>query len=148
MPARSITPTLVARASHCLHAWHLECHGDASLKLEPDAGMRLIIDRGIAYEGEVVAGIEGVVEPDWDGKKWEAGRQATLGLRMRARGHRFGFGSSRFCRRLGAYLCPARVAELAGVFDLLAALGTEHGEHLRSLDAGALATYHAGRDGQ
>ena len=43
----NMTPTLLARAARCLHAWHLECHEDAALKVEADAGTRMIWERGL-----------------------------------------------------------------------------------------------------
>jgi len=76
----ALTPTKIAVASRCLHTWHLECVGDQSEKIEPDAGIRLIRERGLEREREIVSRLRGVVEPKWDGKNWPAGYRSTRRL--------------------------------------------------------------------
>ncbi len=80
---KNMTPTLLARASRCIHSWHLECFGDPELKAEADAGTILIWERGLAHERRMVESLPGYSEPQWDGKDWAAGFEATLQL-MRA----------------------------------------------------------------
>jgi len=80
MPRRAISPTLLARAATCLHSWHLECHGDATEKIEPDAGAKLIMERGLEHEKKMVETLEDVAEPQWDRKDWADGHEKTLGL--------------------------------------------------------------------
>ena len=75
-----MTPSLIARAAQCLHSWHLECHGDPSLKVEPDAGQKLVFERGLDYERKVVDSLPEHVKPDWDGKDWSAGYASTMRL--------------------------------------------------------------------
>ncbi len=72
-----MTPSLIARAAQCMHSWHLECHGDTSKKVEPDAGMKLLFERGLEFERSVVESLPDRAEPDWDGKDWTAGYAST-----------------------------------------------------------------------
>jgi len=75
-----ISPTAIARASRRLHAWYLQCYGDPLEKREPDAGMLLLFERGMAYEHRCVSCLPDVVEPRWDGKDLKAGFESTLAL--------------------------------------------------------------------
>lgn len=75
-----MTPTAIARASACLHSWHLECFGDPAEKREPDAGMLLMFERGEEHERACLATLTEVREPDWDGRDWTAGIEATQAL--------------------------------------------------------------------
>ena len=75
-----ITATLAARAAKCLHSWSLECHGDPTEFVEPDAGTKLMWERGLAHERARIAELDDVVEPVWDGSDWPAGAAATLQL--------------------------------------------------------------------
>jgi uncharacterized protein len=75
-----ISPTAIARASACLHSWYLKCFGDPEERCEPDAGLQLIIDRGIAHEEACVSSLEAVVEPEWDKADYEAGFESTVAL--------------------------------------------------------------------
>jgi len=80
-----LTPTGVATSSKCLHYWHLECFGNQSRKLPLDAGMRLIIERGIEREREVVSSLTDVAAVEWDGKDWDAGQRSTVELMREGR---------------------------------------------------------------
>lgn len=75
-----ISSTAIARASACLHSWYLKCFGDPEEKREPDAGLLLMFERGIEYERQCVASLEGVVEPEWDKRDFEAGFDSTMAL--------------------------------------------------------------------
>ena len=71
---------MLAHASRCLHAWYLECYGDPSEKTPPDAGTRLLWERGLEHERKMVAKLEDVVEPSWDERDWKEGLAATTEL--------------------------------------------------------------------
>jgi uncharacterized protein len=75
-----MTPTQMARADRCLHAWHLECHGDPAWKTEPSAGTRLLWERGNEHERQMIALLPSCVEPQWEHPDWEAGLAATVAL--------------------------------------------------------------------
>ena len=77
---KRLTPTKVAKARKCLYSWYLECHGDQKQKMKPDAGTLLLWERGNEFETEAVATLPELVEPQWDGRDWQAGYQATLSL--------------------------------------------------------------------
>jgi len=80
VPPRRLSPTAVAKARRCLHAWFLDCHGDASLKVPADEGLKKLWERGLQFERDVIASIPQAIEPQWDGKDWDAGYQATIEL--------------------------------------------------------------------
>ena len=84
MPKTRISPTAIAKASRCLHSWYLKCYGDPSEKREPDAGLLLLFERGIEHERECVSSLKDVVEPEWDGKDYDAGLQSTTTLMKEA----------------------------------------------------------------
>jgi len=71
------TPTDIAFASKCLHNWFLECTGDVSRRRPPDAGLRLIMERGIKREEDVIARFDALEKIDWDGKDWNEGMALT-----------------------------------------------------------------------
>ena len=74
-----ISASALARIHTCAHFWHLQCFGDATLVTEPDAGTKLRMDAGIAYEDEVIAKLK-VVRPEYpENKPWE-GVRPTLEL--------------------------------------------------------------------
>ena len=74
-----ISAHALARIHTCAHFWHLQCFGDATLVIEPDAGARLRIDAGIAHEAEIIAKLE-IVQPVYPkDKPWE-GVEPTLEL--------------------------------------------------------------------
>lgn len=75
-----ISPTAIAKATRCLHSWYLKCYGDPLEKREPDAGLLLLFERGIEHERECVSSLKEVVEPEWDGKDYDAGFQSTITL--------------------------------------------------------------------
>ncbi len=77
---KNMTPTLLARASRCMHSWYLECFGNPDLKTKADAGTILIWERGLAHERRMVESLPGYSEPQWDGKDWATGFEATLEL--------------------------------------------------------------------
>ena len=77
---RNMTPTQMARADRCLHAWYLECHGDPAWKTEPSAGTRLLWERGNEHERQVIALLPSCVEPQWEHSDWEAGLAVTIEL--------------------------------------------------------------------
>lgn len=80
MPRRHLTPTTFARAASCLHSWYLETHVDADLVVEPDAGLELLFERGLAHERRMIETLTDVVEPEWDGRDYAAGHAATVAL--------------------------------------------------------------------
>lgn len=85
MPIPRLTPTKVAQARQCMHAWYLECYGNPFDKVEPDAGTLLIWERGKDFEQQMVATLPSYSEPVWDGKDWRAGHDATLALMKKGR---------------------------------------------------------------
>lgn len=76
----SISPTQAARAAGCMHAWHLECHGDRDEKVEPDAGTLRLIEAGQAWERKCFASLKDTVQVAFDRKDWAAGHAATEAL--------------------------------------------------------------------
>ncbi len=80
MSPRPITPTSAARASRCMHAWHLECHGDRTEKVEPGEGVQQLIEAGRTWERQCFESLDGAVEVAWDNRDWTAGHAATVGL--------------------------------------------------------------------
>ena len=65
-----------------MHAWHLECHGDAAERIAPDAGLRALFAAGLSWERACFESLGDAVEMAWDGD-WAAGHAATEAL-MRA----------------------------------------------------------------
>jgi len=80
VPPRRLSPTAVAKARRCLHAWFLDCHGDPSRKVPADEGLKKLWERGLQFERDVLATIPQAIEPVWDGKDWDAGCRATVDL--------------------------------------------------------------------
>ncbi|HCP47417.1 MAG TPA: hypothetical protein DIU15_15355, partial [Deltaproteobacteria bacterium] len=80
MAPRRLSPTAVAKARRCLHTWFLDCHGDATLKVPADEGLKKLWERGLQFERDVLATIPQAIEPQWDGEDWEAGYRATIEL--------------------------------------------------------------------
>lgn len=77
---RPITPTGITKASKCLHAWYLDCHGDPLWKREREAGERLEQQHGLEYERKQISQLPSFVEPSWDGKDWQSGYDRTRSL--------------------------------------------------------------------
>lgn len=78
--AKRLSPTRIAQASRCLHWHYLEEHGDHSKKLPESAGLRLAREQGLEFESQDTAGLKDVYEPEWDGKNFEQGFEATISL--------------------------------------------------------------------
>jgi len=77
---RYISPTQAARAAQCMHAWHLECHGDPEQRVAPDAGALRLIAAGEAWERECFESVDGAVKVEWNEKDWAAGHATTEAL--------------------------------------------------------------------
>lgn len=77
---RRLSPTRIAQAAICPHFFFLEEFGDQSKRLQPTAGQQLDWERGRDFESEVVASLNGVHEPKWDGRNFQEGLQATVAL--------------------------------------------------------------------
>jgi hypothetical protein len=70
---KRISPTAIAKASRCLHTWYLDNFGDPSLKQPLDEGLKMLMERGLAYEKSVVSSLKNLVQPKWDGEHYEEG---------------------------------------------------------------------------
>jgi len=77
---KRISPTAIAKASRCLHTWYLDNFGDPSQKQPFDEGLKMLMARGLEFEKEVISTLEGLVEPDWDGKNYKEGTKQTRKL--------------------------------------------------------------------
>lgn len=75
-----ISPTAIVRGAACLHAWHLDCFGDKSLRREPDEGTRLMFERGKEEEVRKARSLPGLVELDWDSNDWTEGHRRSVEL--------------------------------------------------------------------
>ncbi len=77
---KRISPTAIAKASRCLHTWYLNNYGDPSLKQPFDEGLKMLMERGVKFEKDVISSLKGLVEPEWDGENYEEGIKQTLKL--------------------------------------------------------------------
>jgi len=77
---KRISPTAIAKASRCLHTWYLDNFGDPSLKQPFDEGLKMLMQRGIEFEKDIISSLEEFVEPEWDGKNYEEGVTQTSKL--------------------------------------------------------------------
>jgi len=78
--ADTLSPTLIAQASRCLHFYFQERFGDKSRKLPESAGQKLIRERGREFETQVVSSLPHVHEPEWDLRDFHQGSHATVEL--------------------------------------------------------------------
>lgn len=77
---RRLSPTRIAQAAVCPHFFFLEEYGDQSKKLQATAGQQLDWERGREFEASVVRSLDGVKEPEWDGRDFQQGLKATVSL--------------------------------------------------------------------
>ncbi len=72
-----ISASALIRTHICPHYWHLQCFGDSSKTVKPDAGALLRIEAGLKHEQEIIATLD-AVQPKYNKERpWE-GVEPTL----------------------------------------------------------------------